>query len=135
MADSQRRSNEKPSDKKRIGIAFPFQKRNGKFPYALTEAQLVKNDLQMLFNTPLGSRPMRPNEGSDAEGFVFESQGALLNTQLERSIRQTILNSGITVNVLTIRFKSLDTQIVADVEYLIYGVRDNLAISIDTPEF
>lgn len=131
MADSMRPSNEKPSNRKLIGIAYPFQKKNGKFPYPLTEAQLIKNDIQLLFKTPLGSRMMRPQEGTDADNFVFEPQGDLLHAQLRRSIRQTILNSGITVVVISITFTDQDTQTLADIEYLIYGVRDNLTIAFE----
>jgi len=134
VADSMRPSNQRPSDRKLIGFAFPFQKKNGKFPYALTDAQLVKNDIQMLFKTPLGSRVMRPTDGSDAESFVFESQGELLNAQLRRSIRQTIANSGISVNVISISFSEQDTQTLAEIQYEIYGVRDNLTVLISSPE-
>lgn len=130
MAAESRPSNQRPSDQKLIGIAFPFQKKNGKFPYTLTDAQLVKNDIILLFKTPLGSRVMRPNVGSDAESFVFESQGDLLQAQLRRSIRQTILNSGISVNIIAISFTENETELTADIQYEIYGVRDNLSVTV-----
>jgi phage baseplate assembly protein W len=125
-----RASNQKPSDLRLRGIAFPFQKKEGKFPYALTSAQQVKNDLILLFKTPINSRIMRPNEGSDADSLVFESQGELLNTQLRRSIRQTVLNSGINVSIISIQFSNQNTQTIAEIEYSIYGVFDNLTISV-----
>lgn len=130
-----RASNQKPSDRRLQGLAFPFQKKDGKFPYALTSAEQVKNDLILLFKTPIHSRMMRPNEGSDAESLVFESQGELLNTQLRRSIRQTILNSGINVSVISIDFSNESTQTLAEIEYLIFGVSDNLTVAIATPDF
>ena len=133
MAD--RASDLKPSDRQLRGIAFPFQKNNGKFPYALTSAQQVKNDLILLFKTPINSRIMRPNEGSDADSLVFESQGELLNSQLRRSIRQTVLNSGINVSILSIQFTDQDTQTIAEIEYSIYGVLDNLTVPIAKSDF
>lgn len=134
MASSMRPSNQKPSDRKLIGIAFPFQKKNGKFPYSLTDAQLVKNDLQMLFKTPINSRMMRPNHGSDADSLVFESQGDLLETQLRRSIRQTIAISGINVKIISISFSNSGTQTIAEIDCVIYGVRDNLTIAVGGAE-
>jgi phage baseplate assembly protein W len=130
-----RASDLKPSDRQLRGIAFPFQKNNGKFPYALTSAQQVKNDLILLFKTPINSRIMRPNEGSDADSLVFESQGELLNSQLRRSIRQTVLNSGINVSILSIQFTDQDTQTIAEIEYSIYGVLDNLTVPIAKSDF
>jgi phage baseplate assembly protein W len=130
-----RASNQKPSNRTLRGIAFPFQKKDGKFPYALTSAEQVKNDLIMLFKTPINSRMMRPGEGSNADSLVFESQGELLNTQLRRSIRQTILNSGINVSVISIEFSNQSTQTVAEIEYLIFGVSDNLTVTIANPDF
>ena len=78
---------------------------------------------------------MRPNEGSDADSLVFESQGELLNSQLRRSIRQTVLNSGINVSILSIQFTDQDTQTIAEIEYSIYGVLDNLTVPIAKSDF
>ena len=78
---------------------------------------------------------MRPNEGSDADSLVFESQGELLNTQLRRSIRQTVLNSGINVSILSIQFTDQNTQTIAEIEYSIYGVVDNLTIPVAKSDF
>lgn len=133
MAD--RPSNIKASNKKLIGFAFPFQKKNGRFPYTVEDAELVKNDLFALFSTPQNSRVMRPNLGTNAEELVFESQGDLLRVRLERSIRQTIASYEPRIAVLELTFQDVGTQTIVDVEYTFQGVRDNLTIGIENPSF
>jgi phage baseplate assembly protein W len=130
-----RPSNIKSSDKKLRGLFFPFQKNKGLFPYAETDAEQIKNVLIFLFKTPIQSRVMRPTVGSDADRYVFEMQGDLLYTVLERSIRQTVLNSGINVIVNYVEFSTDETQVIADVYYTVFGVKDKLTLSFEGAEF
>jgi len=41
-------------------------------PYTLTDVTLVKRDITNQFNTPMGSRVMLPNFGSNIQNYVFE---------------------------------------------------------------
>jgi phage baseplate assembly protein W len=128
---STRPSDEKSSDQDLVGIAFPFRKEAGEFPARAKNKDAVKSDLITLFNTPKGSRRMRPNYGSNKEILVFESTGPLLRARLERNIRQTIFNSEPRIKVRGIAIQEQKTKVIALIVYIVQGVRDSIQLEID----
>jgi len=73
-----------------IGFQFPFQKGPTGFPAQATDNDLIQQALVQLIMTGRGERIMRPEVGSNAFGFVFESTGATLATLLQTEIRNVI---------------------------------------------
>jgi len=130
---STRSADAKAGDRDLVGIAFPFRKEGGEFPARVRNKDAVKSDLITLFNTPLGSRRMRPNYGSNKEVLVFESTGPLLRARLERNIKQTITNSEPRVKVLAVVIQERKTEVIALIIYLIQGVKDSIQINIEKP--
>jgi phage baseplate assembly protein W len=116
-----------------IGIAFPYRKEGGEFPKRVFNTDAVKNDLTLLFDTPLGSRRMRPLFGSNKEVLVFESTGPLLVARLSRNIRQTIFLNEPRVRVLAIAVQEKKSLVVAQILYIIQGVQDTITLEIERP--
>ena|GEM_PF-4282959 len=111
-----------------VGISFPFRKENGEFPARVRNADCVQNNIFTLFKTPKRSRIMRPLMGTNAYDLVFESQGSLLKTRLDRGIRQTIKNGEPRANPLSIRITDTDSETTAEVLYEVQGVREVIAL-------
>ena len=128
---STRPSDENSSDRDLVGIAFPFRKEAGEFPARVRNKDAVKSDLFTLFNTPRGTRRMRPKYGSNKEQLVFESTGPLLRARLERNIRQTITNHEPRVKVLAVAIQEQKTKVIALIVYIIQGVRDSIQLDIE----
>jgi phage baseplate assembly protein W len=130
---STRPANQNASTRDTIGIAYPFRKQDGEFPKKVVNVEAVKSDLITLFDTPLRSRVMKPNFGSNKEELVFESTGPLLRARLIRNIRQTIFLNEPRVVVLAVQITEEKTLVTATILYAVQGVRDTLTLEIERP--
>jgi len=123
----------KSGNKTLIGLDFPFRKEAGEFPKRSLNKDAVKSDLITLFSTPLGSRRMKPNYGSNKEVLVFESTGPLLRARLSRNIKQTIFLNEPRVRVLAVNISEDNTTVTAQILYSVQGVKDTITLEIDRP--
>lgn len=114
-----------------VGISFPFRKEDGKFPAVQYDVDIVQNDLITLFKTPIRTRVMRPTFGTTAYELVFESVGPLLEARMQRSIRQTISMWEPRVRVLSIEISDQGTEMVALVQYEVYGIQDFVELQFE----
>jgi uncharacterized protein len=115
---------------KLVGISFPFRKENNQFPVVDIDVDAIKSDLILLFNTPIRSRVMRPDFGTNLHSLLFESTDALFIVRIKRSIQQTILNGAPNVDVLDLSVVIQGTTVVVNILYEVKGVRDSLTMKI-----
>ena len=115
-----------------IGISWPFRKQDGEFPARDTDAEAVRSNLLALFNCDLRSRVMRPDLGTDATLYVFESIDPLLIARLQRSIRQTIATGEPRATVSNIEFSQEGTKLVALITYVVNGIEESIVVDVAT---
>lgn len=117
------------------GISFPFRKESGQFPKKDTLQEVVRSNIIALFNLPLRTRIMRPNLGTTAYNLVFEPITPLLIARLERSIRATFERGEPRANVVGITVTQNNTQLLADIVYVVNGIKDSVQIALDKGSF
>jgi len=72
------------------GIAFPFSVGDGALPAPAVDDALIKDTLTQLIITGNGERVMRPDLGSGAYSYVFESNNELMAAAIRASIANVI---------------------------------------------
>lgn len=72
------------------GIAYPFSKGETSFPRTATNEDLIKQSLIQIIMTTKGERVMRPEFGSSAFGFVFETDNAALAAFIRTEVANAI---------------------------------------------
>lgn len=116
-------------DRPVVGFAFPFRKEGGEFPKRVRDADCVKNNVFTLFKTPKRSRIMRPRVGTNAYDIIFETQGVLLATRLDRGVRQTLASGEPRAKPLKVIVSDDGTLTNVRVVYEVQGVRE--AVDLD----
>jgi len=71
-------------------IGFPFRKANNSFPGQDVDLEAIKASVIQIVTTAKGERIMRPNFGSNAFNYVFESINEDLKITVEREVRQAL---------------------------------------------
>jgi phage baseplate assembly protein W len=72
------------------GMAFPFQVGSSGLPAATSDEDLIKESLIQIVLTSKGERVMRPEFGSGAFTYVFESNDQLLSSAVRNSVANAI---------------------------------------------
>lgn len=72
------------------GIGFPFRRGPTSFPAAATGAALIKDSIRTLVMTRRGDRVMRPDVGSGAYDYIFESDDPMLAETIRTDVSQTL---------------------------------------------
>lgn len=72
------------------GIAFPFRKGTTSFPEGSVDDRLIREELMQLLLTARGERVMRPELGTDAQSFVFETNDELLASNIRTVVANAI---------------------------------------------
>lgn len=72
------------------GIGFPFRRGAGEIPKVSTDAELIADTLAQLILTSPGERVMRPELGSSAPTFVFETNEEALASLIKHTVSVTI---------------------------------------------
>lgn len=72
------------------GISFPFRRSGTQVPAEATDDDLIRESLTQLILTATGERLMRPEVGSGATSFVFETNDELLAVQIRTTIGNAI---------------------------------------------
>jgi len=128
-----RASDQRASQRRLVGISFPFRKENGEFPARVRDADCVQNDLLTLFNTVFRNRVMRPLLGHSANNLVFDSIDGTLVARLQRIIRQTIVNNENRIKIISITMSRSGTKITPKCTYVVQGIRETVELpTIDT---
>lgn len=73
-----------------LGIAFPFKQGKTSFPEAASDNDLIKQSLVQLILTGRGERLMRPDVGSGAYSFIFESNDLILQQAIQTEVSTVI---------------------------------------------
>jgi phage baseplate assembly protein W len=124
-----------------LGFAFPFQKGPTGFPAQASDNDLIQQSLVQLVMTGRGERIMRPDVGSNAYKFIFESTDLplqnLIQTEVGNVIRKyepRVILRGVevTVNDATQQHPSLVT-ITINYIVVVTQVTDQVNITIAGP--
>lgn len=124
-----------------IGISFPFRKGTTAFPEAATDEALIRQSLIQLVLTGRGERVMRPDVGSSALAYIFESNDEFLYQRVEAEIMTLIARyeprvalTGISVtSESSSRSQPQDKSVVViTISYVVLATRqsDSLSLSL-----
>lgn len=115
-----------------LGIAFPFQKGEQSDPLPSTDNQSIKESLVQLVMTAKGERVMRPNLGSDAYSYVFESQGGALDTLIRTDIARTIATYEKRVRVTSIDIqRPQENHVLITINYIVVATKEADSVTIE----
>ena len=95
----------------------------------VTDELAIKRSLSNLVKTPKGSRPFRPDYGSDVQQYAFQ-QGAFAEDALNRSLYETIRRFEPRVIVTKIESKIDKNDISVNIDYIIQNL--NVTSTIET---
>jgi phage baseplate assembly protein W len=106
------------------GISWPFRIEDNGLPAPAKGTEVVRSALIMLMKTPKRSRVMRPTLGTGLNDIIFENQGPLLSSLVQRQIASAIADFLPQVRILDITTKEIGTTLAVNVQYSIQNVRD-----------
>lgn len=117
------------------GISFPFRKGSTSFPATATDEQLIKEDLQQLLMTGVGTRVMRPTFGTNLYSFVFEPNDDLLATLVQAEVATAIAKFEPRISLLDVSVARVSSEILVTVRYTLSatGNQDGIDIRFSTP--
>lgn len=95
----------------------------------VTDELAIKRSISNLVKTPKGSRPFRPDYGSDVQQYAFQ-QGAFAEDALNRSLYETIRRFEPRVIVTKIESKIDKNDISVNIDYIIQNL--NVTSTIET---
>lgn len=72
------------------GIGFPFRRGTDEVPKAVVDDELLADTIAQLILTSPGERVMRPELGSAATTFVFETNEETLAALIKNTVKNTI---------------------------------------------
>ena len=95
----------------------------------VTDELAIKRSMSNLVKTPKGSRPFRPDYGSDVLQYAFQ-QGAFAEDALNRSLYETFRRFEPRVIVTKIESKINENDISVNIDYIIQNL--NVTSTIET---
>lgn len=116
------------------GIAFPFGKSQTGFPAVVEDAELVKQSLIQIVTTARGERVMRPDFGSSAFSFIFESNNVLLAELIRDDLTTAIAKFEPRALVRTIVVERERSTVIVTINYIVSltGQQDSVSVSLST---
>jgi phage baseplate assembly protein W len=112
-----------------IGIDFPFRKANGQFPVMATDKDVVRANIIALANLDLGVRVMRPTLGFAGRRVVFDPIDALLESRLNRYIRNLFAQEP-RATLQTVTITNSKTTIKAVIVYSVNNIQDTVTLAL-----
>jgi phage baseplate assembly protein W len=106
------------------GISFPFRIEGGGLPAAAKGTDVVRAALIVLLRTPKASRVMRPTLGTDIQSLIFENQGPVLRSLIQREIFSAVNDFLPQVKIRALDFVEDEHKIQVNVQYVVQGVTD-----------
>lgn len=116
------------------GIAFPFGKSSTSLPAAVSDADLVKASIRQIIMTSPGERVMRPDFGSNAYAFVFESNDEILEELIKAEVTGALGRYEPRAIVQEVSTRRDGSQIVITVAFIVSltGQLDTVSVPLDT---
>jgi hypothetical protein len=112
------------------GIAFPFQFSAQAFPAPATDNDLIKQSLVQIIMTSRTERVMRPDFGSDAYSYIFESLDENLAVLVRSTISGAIAKYEPRVLLLSVDVVREDSQVIVTVSYVVIATNDNQTLTL-----
>jgi len=106
------------------GISFPFRIEGVGLPAPAFGTNVIKSALIVLLRTSKGSRVMRPNVGNNLQKLIFENQGPVMRSLIQREILVSINSFLPQVTVRGLDFIENEHAIQVNVKYTVQGVTD-----------
>ncbi len=76
------------------GWSFPPTFTLPDYRLSMTEGEVnIKQSIDLILQTPRGSRPLQPDFGSDLRRFLFQHIDATMKEEIRQSVMQTLLNN------------------------------------------
>jgi phage baseplate assembly protein W len=115
------------------GFVFPFRKGKTALPDPLSDAELIKQSVMAVIQTPLGSRVMRPDFGSNVMAYVFESNTQAMGQMLAYEVRRALETWEPRVKVTSVETAHYPEQgkVVVTISYYVPSLQK--ADSVDVP--
>lgn len=95
----------------------------------VTDELAIKRSITNLIKTPKGTRPFRPDYGSDVQQYAFQ-QGAFAEDALNRSVYETLQRFEPRVVVTKIESKIEKNDVLINIDYIIRNL--NVTSTIET---
>lgn len=115
------------------GLAFPFQAGETAIPAPVTDAELVRQSLLQLVQTPRGERVMRPNYGCNVQQFVFESNNEALGQLLRTEISAAITRWEPRARVDNISISRTDSALAITILYTVVTTQTQSTLQFSVP--
>jgi len=121
------------------GISFPFRRGTDEIPKAATDDELIADTIAQLILTSPGERIMRPELGSAATTFIFETNEDALASLIRTTIANTLgsFEQRIIVNSIDVEQANsakTDTQnkdsVIITVSYVVPATQQENSVSI-----
>jgi phage baseplate assembly protein W len=98
----------------------------------ITDEVAIKRALTNLILTPRGSKPFRPDYGSDVDKFLFRNPDKFTKNDLLRSLKDTIDRYESRINLINIDADFDDYGIKLNIKYRINNMmsQSNLALTV-----
>lgn len=106
------------------GISWPFRIADSGLPAPAQGVEVIRSALIVLLRTPLRSRVMRPNLGTDLQRAIFENQGPFLTSVIEGQIVSAVANFLPQVRIIQVTSKEIGSTLAVNIEYSVQNVRD-----------
>ena len=106
------------------GISYPFRIEGGGLPAVAKGTDVIKSALTVLMRTKKGSRGMRPTLGTNLQRLIFENQGPVMQSLVQREILLAISNFLPQVVVKAMDFVEDNHRIQVNIRYIVQGVLD-----------
>ena len=115
-----------------MGIAFPFQKGSQSDPLPSTDNRTIKESLVQLVMTAKNERVMRPNLGSNAYSYVFESQGGMFDSLARTDLAATIATYEKRVRVFSINIqRPEENHALITINYIVVATKEHDSVTIE----
>ena len=106
------------------GISYPLRIEGGGLPAVAKGTDVIKSALTVLMRTNKGSRVMRPTLGTNLQRLIFENQGPVMQSLVQREVLLAISNFLPQVVVKAMDFVEDNRRIQVNVRYVVQGVLD-----------
>ena len=116
------------SNKEIKGIDFPFTKGPLCFPKKANGINAIIARVKALLTTGRGEIPMRPEQGSTVQKFVFETMTPLMRSLLADEIRSQINSFVPQMTVVDVSTEVQDNKVIVHIGYVLSGVEGELTV-------
>lgn len=110
------------------GINFPFRIGPASFPRRAVGIEAVISRVKSILTTGQGEIPMRPEQGSIVQKYVFETMTPLMRAYLADEVRNQINTYVPQMQVISVDSEVKDNRVEVLVGYVLEGVEGELRV-------